>query len=112
MTWFHIVCFDARFSVDSVWERSCKVVHFSTFTGFALVGYKFNLFVEPTPHWVRYIYAMADQDLQYPLTSNRSFVYYVGLYFSVASGLLFNTSLLLCFALHLRTDTFNLVYRW
>lgn len=32
-TWFHIVCFDARFASDSVWERACKIVHFCTFAG-------------------------------------------------------------------------------
>ncbi|KAF2660786.1 hypothetical protein K491DRAFT_754309 [Lophiostoma macrostomum CBS 122681] len=51
-TWFHVVCFDARFAFDSVWERACKVVHFSCFATFALVGYKFNLLDDTVHHWV------------------------------------------------------------
>ncbi|KAF2121284.1 bacterial low temperature requirement A protein-domain-containing protein [Lophiotrema nucula] len=51
-TWFHVACFDARFASDHVWERICKVVHFTNFAGFALVGYKFVLFTDTTPRWV------------------------------------------------------------
>jgi hypothetical protein len=39
-SWFHVVCFDARFASDSVWERACKTVHFCAFAAFALAGYK------------------------------------------------------------------------
>lgn len=57
-TWFHVVCFDARFAADSVYERACKAVHFCVFAGFALVGYKFQPVAEDpeksTPHWVRF----------------------------------------------------------
>jgi hypothetical protein len=56
-SWFHIVCFDARFASDSVWERACKTVHFCTFAAFALVGYKYMPVAKDiqmeTPHWVR-----------------------------------------------------------
>jgi hypothetical protein len=51
-TWFHVVCFDARFAFDSVWERACKIVHFCIFATFALVGYKFNLLTDTVYHWV------------------------------------------------------------
>lgn len=55
-SWFHVVCFDARFTSDSVWERACKTVHFCAFAAFALMGYKFapvNARDQPsTPHWV------------------------------------------------------------
>jgi hypothetical protein len=40
-SWFHVVCFDARFASDSVWERACKSVHFCAFAAFALAGYKY-----------------------------------------------------------------------
>jgi low temperature requirement protein LtrA len=56
-SWFHVVCFDARFASDSVWERACKTVHFCAFAAFALVGYKFMPVAKDiqsaTPHWVR-----------------------------------------------------------
>jgi hypothetical protein len=56
-SWFHIVCFDARFTSDSVWERACKVVQFCSFAAFALAGYKFMPVAKDvqsaTPHWVR-----------------------------------------------------------
>jgi hypothetical protein len=55
-TWFHISCFDARFAADSVWERTCKALHFCCFAAFALVGYKFQPVApdpeKSTPHWV------------------------------------------------------------
>ncbi|KAF2878210.1 hypothetical protein BDV95DRAFT_478666 [Massariosphaeria phaeospora] len=55
-TWFHVVCFDVRFVSDSVFERASKLVHFCTFAGFALVGYKFNPVAKnvqtATPHWI------------------------------------------------------------
>jgi hypothetical protein len=56
-SWFHVVCFDARFASDSVWERACKTVHFCAFAAFALVGYKYMPISKDaqseTPHWVR-----------------------------------------------------------
>ncbi|KAF2688788.1 hypothetical protein K458DRAFT_243114, partial [Lentithecium fluviatile CBS 122367] len=55
-TWFHVVCFDARFAADSVWERTCKALHFCVFAAFALVGYKFQPVApdpeKSTPHWI------------------------------------------------------------
>lgn len=58
-TWFHVVCFDARFTSDSVWERACKTVHFCTFAMFALVGYKFMPLAKnvdtATPQWVGFV---------------------------------------------------------
>jgi hypothetical protein len=55
-TWFHVVCFDVRFAADSVWERTCKLLHFLCFAAFALVGYKFQPVArdpeKSTPHWV------------------------------------------------------------
>ncbi|KAF2845829.1 hypothetical protein T440DRAFT_483016 [Plenodomus tracheiphilus IPT5] len=55
-SWFHVVCFDARFTSDSVWERACKTVHFCSFAALALVGYKFAPVArdvqDATPHWV------------------------------------------------------------
>lgn len=41
-TWFQITLYDVRFSVDSVWERFCKLWQFVIFVGFALVGSSFN----------------------------------------------------------------------
>ncbi|KAF2031635.1 hypothetical protein EK21DRAFT_33729, partial [Setomelanomma holmii] len=55
-SWFHVVCFDTRFTSDSVWERACKTVHFCAFAAFALVGYKFAPRAKDvqsaTPHWI------------------------------------------------------------
>jgi hypothetical protein len=55
-SWFHVVCFDARFASDSVWERACKTVHFCAFAAFALVGYKYMPVSRDaqseTPYWV------------------------------------------------------------
>ncbi|RAR02072.1 low temperature requirement a protein [Stemphylium lycopersici] len=55
-SWFHIVCFDARFTSDSVWERACKVIQFCSFAAFALAGYKFMPLAPDadtaTPHWI------------------------------------------------------------
>jgi hypothetical protein len=55
-SWFHVVCFDARFTSDSVWERACKTVHFCSFAAFALAGYKFMPVAKnvqsATPLWV------------------------------------------------------------
>ncbi|KAH7089530.1 bacterial low temperature requirement A protein-domain-containing protein [Paraphoma chrysanthemicola] len=55
-SWFHVVCFDARFTSDSVWERASKTVHFCAFAAFALMGYKFapvSAKDQPsTPHWI------------------------------------------------------------
>ncbi|KAL6708053.1 hypothetical protein ACN47E_003487 [Coniothyrium glycines] len=62
-SWFHVVCFDARFTSDSVWERACKTVHFCAFAGFALAGYKFMPVPEDaqdaTPHWIYYVLCTA-----------------------------------------------------
>lgn len=62
-SWFHVVCFDARFTSDSVWERACKTVHFIAFAAFALAGYKF-MPIAPnvataTPHWIYRILCFA-----------------------------------------------------
>jgi hypothetical protein len=55
-SWFHVVCFDARFAADSVWERACKTVHFCAFAAFALTGYKYMPVARDaqsaTPLWV------------------------------------------------------------
>ncbi|KAH7412119.1 bacterial low temperature requirement A protein-domain-containing protein [Phaeosphaeria sp. MPI-PUGE-AT-0046c] len=55
-SWFHVVCFDARFTSDSVWERACKIIHFCSFAAFALAGYKYMPFARDTdtatPHWI------------------------------------------------------------
>ncbi|OAL02009.1 hypothetical protein IQ06DRAFT_346610 [Phaeosphaeriaceae sp. SRC1lsM3a] len=55
-SWFHVVCFDARFTSDSVWERACKVVHFCSFAAFALARYKYMPLARDiqtaTPHWI------------------------------------------------------------
>jgi low temperature requirement protein LtrA len=40
-TWFQITLHDVRFARDSIYERSCKVVQFVVFVGFALVGSSF-----------------------------------------------------------------------
>ncbi|KAH9215578.1 bacterial low temperature requirement A protein-domain-containing protein [Leptodontidium sp. 2 PMI_412] len=41
-TWFQITLHDVRFSIDSVYERVCKVIQFVIFVGFAFVGSEFN----------------------------------------------------------------------
>jgi low temperature requirement protein LtrA len=37
-TWFQTSLYDVRFSVDSVFSRVCKALHFGVMTGFAIVG--------------------------------------------------------------------------
>jgi hypothetical protein len=55
-SWFHVVCFDARFASDSVWERACKTVHFCALAAFALAGYNYmpvaRYIQSATPLWV------------------------------------------------------------
>ncbi|KAE9966305.1 hypothetical protein BLS_007106 [Venturia inaequalis] len=41
-TWFQITLHDVRFSLDSVYERICKVIQMSVFVAFALIGSKFQ----------------------------------------------------------------------
>lgn len=41
-TWFQITLHDVRFSVDSGYERMCKIIQFLLFVGFALVGSSFS----------------------------------------------------------------------
>ncbi|KAF6818898.1 hypothetical protein CPLU01_13187 [Colletotrichum plurivorum] len=41
-TWFQITLHDVRFSVDSGYERMCKILQFCLFVGFALVGSSFS----------------------------------------------------------------------
>ncbi|KAM0335007.1 hypothetical protein ACHAQA_000041 [Verticillium albo-atrum] len=41
-TWFQITLHDVRFSLDSGYERVCKLVQFLIFVGFALVGSSFD----------------------------------------------------------------------
>jgi len=40
-TWLQVTLFDARFSVDSIFERTCKALNFGVKTGFAVVGPNF-----------------------------------------------------------------------
>jgi low temperature requirement protein LtrA len=37
-TWFQTSLYDVRFSIDSVFSRVCKALHFGVMTGFAIVG--------------------------------------------------------------------------
>lgn len=39
-TWLQVTLFDARFSADSLFERTCKALHFGVMIGFAVVGPK------------------------------------------------------------------------
>jgi hypothetical protein len=41
-TWFQITLHDVRFSRDSLYERTCKVIQMIIFASFALVGSKFQ----------------------------------------------------------------------
>ncbi|KAL0939792.1 uncharacterized protein CTRU02_206402 [Colletotrichum truncatum] len=41
-TWFQITLHDVRFSIDSGYERMCKILQFLLFVGFALVGSSFS----------------------------------------------------------------------
>ncbi|GJC77458.1 hypothetical protein ColLi_00296 [Colletotrichum liriopes] len=41
-TWFQITLHDVRFSIDSGYERMCKILQFLMFVGFALVGSSFS----------------------------------------------------------------------
>ena len=41
-TWLQVTLFDARFSADSLFERTCKALHFGVMTGFAVVGPNFQ----------------------------------------------------------------------
>ncbi|KAM0282008.1 hypothetical protein ACHAQH_003214 [Verticillium albo-atrum] len=41
-TWFQITLHDVRFSLDSGYERVCKLLQFIIFVGFAFVGSSFN----------------------------------------------------------------------
>lgn len=41
-TWLQVVLYDVRFGVDSLYERTCKLVHFGVMITFAVVGTKFN----------------------------------------------------------------------
>lgn len=41
-TWLQVVLHDVRFGVDSLYERTCKLVHFGVMVTFAVVGTKFN----------------------------------------------------------------------
>ncbi|KAF5522203.1 hypothetical protein CGCA056_v006230 [Colletotrichum aenigma] len=41
-TWFQITLHDVRFSIDSGYERMCKIIQFLLFVGFALVGSSFS----------------------------------------------------------------------
>ncbi|KAK1638605.1 hypothetical protein BDP81DRAFT_513878 [Colletotrichum phormii] len=41
-TWFQITLHDVRFSIDSGYERMCKILQFCLFVGFALVGSSFS----------------------------------------------------------------------
>ena len=41
-TWFQITLHDVRFSRDSIYERTCKVLQMIIFVAFALVGSKFQ----------------------------------------------------------------------
>jgi low temperature requirement protein LtrA len=41
-TWFQITLHDVRFSLDSVYERICKVIQMIVFVAFALIGSKFQ----------------------------------------------------------------------
>ena len=81
-TWFHVVCFDARFAADSVWERTCKLLHFLVFAAFALVGYKFQPVApdpeKSTPHWVRYWHCYERSSSTGSLTISRSTGCFVG----------------------------------
>ncbi|TID24474.1 hypothetical protein E2P81_ATG02780 [Venturia nashicola] len=43
-TWLPTTLFDVRFSVDSVWNRVCKAVHFGVMTGFVFAGPLFDLY--------------------------------------------------------------------
>jgi hypothetical protein len=41
-TWFQITLHDVRFSRDSLYERTCKVIQMIIFASFALIGSKFQ----------------------------------------------------------------------
>lgn len=41
-TWLQVVLYDVRFGVDSLYERTCKLVHFGVMITFAVVGTKFD----------------------------------------------------------------------
>ena len=41
-TWLQVVLYDVRFGVDSLYERTCKLVHFGVMVTFAVVGTKFD----------------------------------------------------------------------
>ena len=42
LPWLQITLFDARFSVDSVFDRVCKALQFGVMVGFAVIGPKFS----------------------------------------------------------------------
>lgn len=41
-TWLQVTLYDARFSVDSIFERVCKALQFGVMIAFAVVGTQFN----------------------------------------------------------------------
>ena len=41
-TWLHVTLLDVRYSVDSVYERVCKSIHFIVMAGFSSVSTTWN----------------------------------------------------------------------
>lgn len=48
-TWLQVTLYDIRFSVDSVYERACKAIHFAVMIGFSSVSTKWNPFEDADP---------------------------------------------------------------
>lgn len=38
LTWYQVCLYDVRFSVDCVFERVAKAIHFGVMLGFAVIG--------------------------------------------------------------------------
>jgi hypothetical protein len=49
-TWYQVSLYDVRFSVDSIFERICKALHFGVMVGFAVTGPQYETNAEG--YWV------------------------------------------------------------
>ena len=57
-TWLHVTLLDVRYSVDSVYERVCKSIHFIVMAGFSSVSTTWNPLSPTDQHTIQALKTM------------------------------------------------------